>query len=140
MRSKSAGTPGPKAKAVVEPQPKPKVVEPMPKPNNKPKDDKPVAVQEPPPFAFEYGWSEEHFCMWRKEILGPTSRGPIQLSAPPIYDDTLEDLDVPALCVFSDGHQEPVPHLTQVASRVQTSHHGMKENSETDVSYTNLGS
>ena len=53
--------------------------------------------------------------MWRKEVLGPKRRGPIELSAPPIYDETLDDLDVPAVCAFKDGHEQPVPHLTQAS-------------------------
>eukprot|EP00435_Cladocopium_sp_Y103_P070031 s12_g34.t1 len=34
---------------------------------------------------YEYGWSEEHLCAWRKEIKGPSLRGPVEYSQKPEF-------------------------------------------------------
>jgi hypothetical protein len=66
---------------------------------------------------FEFGWSEEHFCAWRKSIQGPTLRGPIEFSAQPVFDSTV-DPDAPAVCVFSDGCRYEASHITMVPRMV----------------------
>ena len=62
---------------------------------------------------FEFGWSEEHFCAWRKSIQGPTLRGPIEFSGKPVFNAAV-DPDAPAVCVFPDGCRYEVSHITMV--------------------------
>lgn len=49
--------------------------------------------------------------MWRKQILGPKKRGPIEFSKVPTVDDSA-DGDAPVVCVFGDGQKAEVSHLT----------------------------
>ena len=66
---------------------------------------------------FEFGWSEENFCAWRKSIQGPTLRGPIEFSAQPLLDSSV-DPDAPAVSVFPDGCRYEVSHITMVPRMV----------------------
>ena len=66
------------------------------------------------------GWSEENFCAYRREILGPKQRGPTEFSAMPKFDDKA-DLDAPAICIFSDGLQHEVSHIIMVSCRCLSS-------------------
>ncbi|CAK9002056.1 unnamed protein product [Durusdinium trenchii] len=60
---------------------------------------------------YEFGWCEESLRMWRKQILGPKKRGPIEFSKVPTVDDSA-DGDAPVVCVFGDGQKAEVSHLT----------------------------
>ena len=59
---------------------------------------------------FEFGWSEERLLAWRKAILGPSDRGPIEFSLKP--DLSNPDLDAPVVCYWSDGASYEVSHLS----------------------------
>lgn len=60
---------------------------------------------------YETGWSEEHLCAWRKKIMGPKSRGPIEFSQKPTVDERAEE-DSSIVCSFGDGHKIEVAHIT----------------------------
>lgn len=61
------------------------------------------------PKTYEVGWDEQ--CLaWRKEILGPQRRGPIEFSAPPQVDPSL-DPDAPIRCEFSN-EWVTISHIT----------------------------
>ena len=85
----------------------------LPKEGEPSENDQTKEIQEPQGqgAAYEFGWSEEHFCLFRKEVKGKKLRGAIELSMNPVYDPAA-DPDAPAVCVFPDGMQQEVPHLT----------------------------
>ena len=83
-----------------------------------PKDDPPKEVQpgggttrEAKNLHYEIGWSDEHFCLFRKEVSGQKVRGATEFSMSPVFDPEA-DPDAPAVCVFADGMRRDVPHLT----------------------------
>lgn len=84
------------------------------------KESRRETSSEKPTKTWELGWSEENFCAYRREILGPKQRGPTEFSAMPKFDDKA-DLDAPAICIFSDGLQHEVSHITMVSCRCLSS-------------------
>ena len=53
--------------------------------------------------------------MWKKEILGEKSRGPVVFSFPPRYDPTA-DQDKCITVKWPDGLESEVYHITMVPS------------------------
>ena len=87
-------------------QPEPQCEAPQPEAKRETKPD--------PSKDYEVGWSEEHMCVYRKEILGTKLRGPIEFSATPKIDPSV-DKDAAIECVFKDGHRVQIPHITMAS-------------------------
>lgn len=66
---------------------------------------------EPP--QYEFGWSDEHCCAWRKEVKGPKLRGPVEFSLKPQHSPE-GDQDQPIKCVWKDDVEFEVTHITMV--------------------------
>ena len=81
------------------------------KETEKPEPEKPTERKR---IVYELGWSEEHMCAWRKQVLGISQRGPIEYSAKPTVDESV-DQDSPIVCTFGDGEQHTVSHITMVS-------------------------
>ena len=93
------------------------VVQPEPQSKSAPTAQQPEAKREikpDPSRDYEVGWSEEHMCGYRKEILGVKLRGPIEFSATPKIDHSV-DSDAAIECVFKDGHRVQIPHITMAS-------------------------
>ena len=69
------------------------------------------------PKEYEYGWSEEHLCAWRKEIKGPSLRGPVEYSNKPEFISGVDE-DSSVRCLFSDGDVYDVGHITMVSRKI----------------------
>ena len=93
---------------VVQPEPQCASAKAAPQPEDK------REIKPDPERDYEIGWSEEHMCAYRKEILGVKLRGPIEFSATPKIDPTV-DSDAAIECVSKDGHRVQIPHITMVS-------------------------
>ena len=59
--------------------------------------------------TWDQGWDAQRGCAYRREVLGPKARGPLEWSFIPKLDPTLQPLD-PVWCYFAE-------HMTQVPCR-----------------------
>ena len=55
-------------------------------------------------------------CAWRKEIKGPSLRGPVEYSNKPEFISGVDE-DSSVRCLFSDGDVYDVGHITMVSRR-----------------------
>jgi len=72
-----------------------------------------------PSVEYEVGWSEESFLAWRKPIMGPKKRGPVEMSKPPVHDPNV-DQDSPISCIFGDGSTTEISHVTMVVCQYKS--------------------
>ena len=68
--------------------------------------------------SYEYGWSEDQFCAWRRLILGKKLRGSPEFSAQPIYDENADEL-TPVVCAFADGDKHEIAHVTMATRHTE---------------------
>ena len=62
--------------------------------------------------TYDFGWAQDHRCAWRRRVLGPKQRGPLELSLPPVFNPGADGLD-PITCVWPDGCTYTVSHICQ---------------------------
>ena len=73
----------------------------------------PKSAPGPPSLdQYEHGYDAATGRVWRKAILGPKARGPVEWSFLPSRDVKKQSTD-PVECCFSDGMAVIVPHLLQ---------------------------
>ena len=80
---------------------------------------KPELTREiPSTKEFEYGFDREQFRAFRRQILGPKKRAPLEFSLPPSPDPSKKLHDVVTF-LFADGERFESGVVTQEACHVQ---------------------